>query len=135
MICKAINSKGEPCQAKAMANGFCYRHNPEISDADKKKASASGGRPTLTRVEQQLKAIPDFELSNDPKGLLDLLTGNINDLRNGRIDPKTSNAVVQNVGMILRVYETLVQESRIRALEQAQGIQSPPSLTTTTGDN
>lgn len=134
MICKAINSKGEPCQAKAMANGFCYRHNPEISDADKKKASASGGRPTLVRVEQQLKAIPDFELSNDPRGLLDLLTGNINDLRQGRIDPKTSNAVVQNVGMILRVYETLVQESRIRALEQAQGIQSPPTATTM-GDN
>lgn len=134
MICKAINSKGEPCQAKAMANGFCYRHNPEISDADKKKASASGGRPTLVRVEQQLNAIPDFELSNDPRGLLDLLTGNINDLRQGRIDPKTSNAVVQNVGMILRVYETLVQESRIRALEQAQGIQSPPT-TTTMGDN
>ena len=134
MICKAINSKGEPCQAKAMANGFCYRHNPEISDADKKKASASGGRPTLARVEQQLRAVPDFELSNDPKGLLDLLTGNINDLRNGRIDPKTSNAVVQNVGMILRVYETLVQESRIRELERLQGIQRPPTITTT-GDN
>lgn len=135
MICKAINSKGEPCQAQAMANGFCYRHNPEISDADKKKASASGGRPTLARVEQQLKAVPNFELSNDPKGLLDLLTGNINDLKQGKIDPRTSNAIVQNVGMILRVYETLVQESRIRALEQAQGIQSPPPLTTTTGDN
>lgn len=134
MICKAINSKGEPCHARAMANGFCYRHNPEISDADKKKASASGGRPTLERVEQQLKAVPNFELSNNPQSLLDLLVNNINDLRAGKIDPKTSNAVVQNVGMILRVYETVIQESRIRELEKLQGIQSPPSITTT-GDN
>jgi hypothetical protein len=117
-----------------MANGFCYRHNPEISDADKKKASASGGRPTLERVEQQLKAVPNFELSNNPQSLLDLLVNNINDLRAGKIDPKTSNAVVQNVGMILRVYETVIQESRIRELEKLQGIQSPPSITTT-GDN
>ena len=131
MICKALNSKGEPCQAKAMANGFCYRHNPEISDAEKKKASAKGGCPTLARVEQQLANRQDFELSNDPKGLLDLLTDNINDLRAGRIDPKTSNAVVQNVGMILRVYETVVQESRIRELEKLQGISSPQSITTT----
>ena len=134
MICKATNSKGEPCKAQAMANGFCYRHNPDISDEDKLKASAKGGTgiPYLARVENQL-ANTDFKL-DEPRGLLDLLVNNINDLRAGRIDPKTSNAVVQNVGMILKVYETAVQERRVRELEQRIGIQSPTPITTT-GDN
>ena len=132
MICKATNKKGEPCKAQAMANGFCYRHNPEISDEEKLKASAKGGTPYLARVENQI-AHTDFKLG-EPKGLLDLLVSNINDLRAGRIDPKTSNAVVQNVGMILRVYETAVQENRIRELERLNGIK-PPTDITTLGDN
>lgn len=134
MICKATNSKGEPCKAQAMANGFCYRHNPDISQADKLKASASGGEKfTLEKVERQLATAKSFKL-DEPKGLLDLLVNNINDLRAGNIDAKTSNAVVQNVGMILKVYETVVQESRIRELEQRAGINSPATITTM-GDN
>lgn len=134
MICKATNKAGEPCKAQAMANGYCYRHNPDISQEDKLLASASGGSHTsIERVESQLVDSPAFQL-NEAKDLLDLLVNNINDLKAGKINPNTSNALVQNVGMIIKVYEASVQETRLRELEKVAGIKNPYTITSR-GDN
>lgn len=115
MLCKAINKAGKPCQAQAMSNGYCYRHNPDIALATKLEASKRGG----------LKLNPDelaksaFKLdSTTYKGLLVALNNNANDLREGKIDTRTSNAFVQNILAIIEVKKTAEIHERLTAIEQ-----------------
>ena len=46
----------------------------------------------------------------------------------GDLDPRVSNAVVQNVNALLKVYELALVDSRVRKLEQQAGIDSPTEL-------
>ena len=77
-----------------MANGFCYRHNPEISDESKREASKRGGAKFDPRaIAETYEPIKGQTLGD----LQDALLRNANDLRAGKIDARTSNAVVQNI--------------------------------------
>lgn len=114
--CKALNSKGEPCKAKAMANGYCYRHNPEISDECKREASKRGGAKldpqTIAKTYTPIKGQTLADLQN-------ALLRNANDLRAGKIDARTSNAVVQNIIALIEAYKVGNIEQRLARLEQA----------------
>ena len=129
-FCKAINKSGEPCKAQAMSGSdFCYRHNPEISDEEKLQASATGGaKLTKQRLERQVATAQDDVNIRSLNGIVDLIDGNIRDVRQGNIDPRVSNAVVQNLNILLKVYELGIQDARIRKLEEKAGIESPSEL-------
>lgn len=128
-FCKAIKENGEPCKAQAMANGYCYRHNPEISDEEKLQASATGGnKPTITRLERQIATAQDEINIRNLNGVVDLIENNIKDVRQGNIDPRVSNAIVQSLNVLLKVYELGIQDTRIRKLEEKAGIESPAEL-------
>ena len=115
MLCQAINKAGKPCKAQAMSNGYCYRHNPDISEQVKQEASKRGGLKldprTLAETAQQI----DTETY---KGLLTALDNNTNDLRQGKIDPKTSNALVQNILAIIEVKKVADLDARLTMIEQ-----------------
>ena len=126
--CRATNKNGEPCKAQAMTNGYCFRHNPDISDEEKLQASATGGaKLTKQRLERQVATAQDINIRS-LNGLVDLIDGNIKDVRQGNIDPKVSNAIVQNLNVLLKVYELGIQDARIRKLEEKAGIESPTEL-------
>ena len=115
MLCQAINKAGKPCKAQAMSNGYCYRHNPDISEQVKQEASKRGGlkldSKTLAETAQQI----DTETYN---GLLTALDNNTNDLRQGKIDTKTSNALVQNILAIIEVKKVADLDARLTMIEQ-----------------
>lgn len=113
MLCKAINKAGKPCKAQAMSNGFCYRHNPDIANDLKLKASKKGGHKDKCQAEtaQQI----DTE-SYD--GLLTALDNNANDLRQGKISPRVSNAVVQNIMAIIEIKKVADLDNRLTMIEQ-----------------
>ena len=128
-FCKAINKNGEPCKAQAMANGYCYRHNPDISDEEKLQASATGGgKLTVERLERQIATAQDDINVRNLNGVVDLIENNIKDVRQGNVDPRVSNAIVQNLNVLLKVYELGIQDARIRKLEEKAGIESPTEL-------
>lgn len=114
--CKALNSQGKPCKAKAMANGFCYRHNPEISDESKREASKRGGAKFDPRtIAETYEPIKGQTLGD----LQDALLRNANDLRAGKIDARTSNAVVQNIIALIEAHKVGDINQRLTQLEQA----------------
>lgn len=113
MLCKAINKAGKPCKAQAMSNGYCYRHNPEIADTLKLEASKKGGH----KDKCQAKTAQPID-TETYKGLLVALDNNTNDLRQGNISPRVSNALVQNVMAILEVKKVIDLDQRLSRLEQ-----------------
>ena len=115
MLCKATNKAGKPCKAQAMSNGYCYRHNPNIATADKLLASKRGG------LKYDLKNLAETARPIDTetyKGLLVALDNNTKDLREGKIDPRTSNALVQNILAIIEVKKVADLDARLTMIEQ-----------------
>ena len=122
-FCIAKTKAGKDCTAQAMQGAsHCYRHNPDIPEADKIQASTNGGKATQVLTNADPVALRNVQ------GIVSLLESNINDVRAGRIDPRVSNAVVQNVNALLKVYELAIVDTRVRKLEQQAGIDSPDEL-------
>lgn len=113
MNCRALNKAGKPCKAQAMANGYCYRHNPEIATADKLLASIKGGRKDKSQLATA-KPINTETLH----GLLNALQDNTNDLREGNISPRVSNALVQNILAIIEVKKVIDLDERLARVEK-----------------
>jgi len=122
-FCTANTKEGKACTAQSMHGAkFCYRHNPNIKEADKLQASINGGK----RKNVLTNASPVTLRNID--SIVSLIENNINSVRTGELDPKVSNAVVQNLGVLLKVYELALADNRIRKLEQQVGIDSPTEL-------
>ncbi len=127
--CIATTKAGKDCTAQAMQGAsYCYRHNPDIPEADKIQASVDGGKAT-----QVLKDANPVTLRNIDS-IVNLIESNINDVRTGAIDPRVSNAVVQNLSVLLKVYELAIVDTRVRRLEEQAGIDSPDELITLGGN-
>jgi hypothetical protein len=101
---------------------YCYRHNPDIPEADKIEASIAGGK------KRQVMTNADPVSLRNVESIVSLIESNVNAVRSGEIDPKVSNAVVQNVNALLKVYELAIVDTRVRKLEQQAGIDSPAEL-------
>lgn len=101
---------------------YCYRHNPAIPESDKKEASISGGKRKSVLTDAEPVTLRNVE------SIVGLIESNINSVRTGELDPKVSNAVVQNLNVLLKVYELAIVDSRVRKLEQQAGIESPAEL-------
>ena len=107
---------------------YCYRHNPDISNDEKLQASIDGGR------HKAVLANADPVALRNVSSIVELIESNINSVRTGMIDPKVSNAIVQNISVLLRTYELALLDTRIRTLEKQAGIDSPLELINV-GDN
>jgi len=101
---------------------YCYRHNPDIPEADKIQASTDGGKRKAVLSEADPVTLRNVE------SIVSLIESNIDGVRTGKLDPKVSNAVVQNLGILLKVYELALVDGRVRKLEQQAGIDSPDEL-------
>lgn len=121
--CISKTKAGKQCTAPQMGGSqYCYRHNPDIDQADKLQASKAGGTSKAV-----LKDAPKAQLRTI-EGIVSLLETNTDAVIRGDLDPRVSNAVVQNVNALLKVYELAVVDSRVRKLEQQAGIDSPTEL-------
>ena len=115
-VCVALTNKGMGCNAMAMnGSDYCYRHNPNISEIEKRQASSSGGRNNITYCSEPIS----FRKIED---IINLIEDNTNSVRMGNIDSKTSNAVIQNINTLLKVYELAIIDTRVRELEKGAGI-------------
>lgn len=115
MLCKATNKAGKPCKAQAMSNGYCYRHNPDIATDDKLLASKRGGLKLDPKTLAETAQPIDTETY---EGLLVALDNSTNDLRVGKIDARTSNALVQNILAIIEVKKVADLDARLTMIEQ-----------------
>ena len=122
-LCSAKTKQNNDCDAQAMREvSYCYRHNPAIPESDKLKASKSGGKSKSVLTNVEPVRLRDID------SIVKLVESNISAVRTGELDYKVSNAVVQNLNVLLKVYELAAVDSRVRRLEQRAGIESPSEL-------
>lgn len=121
--CVDKTKAGKDCTAQAMQGAsFCYRHNPAISDDDKRQASTVGGSKTNVLTNADPVSVKTIT------GIVNLIEQNINQVRTGEIAPTVSNAIVQNINALLKVQELAMVDTRIRKLEEQAGIDNPSEL-------
>ncbi len=122
-FCIAKTKANKACNAQAMQGAtYCYRHNPDIPEANKIEASIAGGKRKAVLTDASPVTLRNVE------SIISLIESNINGVRTGELDPKISNAVVQNINALLKVYELAIVDTRVRKLEQQAGIDSPAEL-------
>ncbi|MFA5839976.1 MAG: hypothetical protein WC890_04895 [Candidatus Margulisiibacteriota bacterium] len=108
MQCKQIKTDNIQCNAKAMQNSdYCYLHNPEIPEEEKRQAQARGGENRPHRIDKPLSIIE----INEPKDVVVLLADTINSVRQGEMDVKLANCLGVLSGQMIRAIALLIQNT------------------------
>ncbi len=115
--CTQLNSKNIPCNAYAQKGGqYCWRHSPEVSDDEKKRQSALGGK--AAREHDRVK-LPPIEI-NDAHDIVKLLADTLNRIRDGSISQKFAAStayVAMTLIMAMKEAEAAKERKRIEELK------------------
>lgn len=96
-----------------MENGFCFLHNPDISEDEKREAQSKGGKANH-KVQASLAPIN----LKQTKDVVSLLETTINDLRAGTLDVKVANGVGYLAGQLVKAMEVSELEKRVEGIEK-----------------
>ena len=115
MKCEFIKDNKEQCQANAMSgSGFCYLHNPDISDEAKKEAQTRGGANRALTIGEPLPVLP-LAVPNDA---IALITDTISRVRAGELDIKTANCIGFLTDKLLKAFEVAKLNDKVEFVEQ-----------------
>lgn len=114
--CRFIKPEGEKCEAWAMANSdFCYFHNPDVSDREKRAIQSRGGQANKIKVLEPLEPMT----LKDGGDVILLLEDTINKVRTGKIDLRVANCIGYLAGHLIKSIETAKLEGRVEIIERA----------------
>jgi hypothetical protein len=113
--CKQIKDDGTPCGAFAMqGTEFCFFHNPDIDEAEKKDAQTKGGANRALVNKESLPAIP----IKAPSDAITLLNDTIDKVRSGKLDIRVANCIDVLTGHLLKAFEVAELTSKVEFIEQ-----------------
>ena len=110
--CACTRANGEPCRGYAVTGSrYCFAHDPAQA-AKRTDARRRGGSAGM------VEPLPESSLSIRNMGdVLELIETTINDVRAGRVDTKTANAVGYLANIAVKVIQQTDIEARLEALE------------------
>jgi hypothetical protein len=115
MKCKFVKPDGTQCNANAMTNSdYCYFHNPDISDEEKREATARGGQARAVLIKEPLKEMP---IKKIPDVAL-LLVQTINLVRAGKMDIRTANCLGFLSDKLIKALDTGELQTKFEEVEQ-----------------
>ena len=115
MKCSHIKPDGEQCGAYAMTeNDFCYLHNPDIPEEEKKQNQVKGGSNRAVMVKDPLPVMP---LKN-PVDAVNLLADTINRVREGELDIRVANCIGVLSGHLIKAFEVASINEKVDVIEQ-----------------
>ncbi|HLL60219.1 MAG TPA: hypothetical protein VK338_00735 [Candidatus Nitrosocosmicus sp.] len=115
MQCNYIKENKELCQANAMKDGlFCYLHNPDISDEEKKLAQVKGGKGNIVKLDESL---PEIKVDK-AKDVVLLLEDTVNKVRSGAMDIRIANTIGYLCGHLIKAIEVAEIEKRVTTVER-----------------
>jgi len=113
--CKLYKSDGTKCEAWAMQDSeFCYLHNPEITEEEKKEMQSRGGRANIIKI---LEPLPPVKLKNG-NDVIALLEDTINKVRAGEMDLKVANCIGYLAGHLIKTIDVATLENRVETVEK-----------------
>ncbi|HPL56527.1 MAG TPA: hypothetical protein PLC05_03505 [bacterium] len=115
MLCSFTKDNGETCGANAMSGSkFCYFHNPDITEDEKKRAQTKGGQNRALTISTPLATMP---LANPNDAIL-LIADTINRVRTGELDIKTANCLGFLSDKFLRALEVAKLNDKVEFIER-----------------
>jgi len=115
MQCKEIKKDGTQCNANAMSGlDYCYTHNPDISDEEKREAKQRGGQARALTITNPLPVLP----INEPNDAVLLITDTIHRVRSGELDIKTANCLGFLSDKLLKAFEVAKLNDRVEIIER-----------------
>lgn len=115
MKCEFIKPDGQNCEAYAVkGTSFCYFHNPDISDEEKKEAQTNGGANRALTLKEPLPAMP---IANQDDAVL-LVADTINRVRAGKLDIRTANCLGFLADKLLKALEASQTNDKLERIER-----------------
>ena len=113
--CQFIKQDGNKCQADVMKDSnYCYLHNPDISDEEKRQNQARGGKGNLIKINNPLPPV----IINNPHDVVNFLTETINLVRSGELDIRIANALAYLAGHLIKALEISEVDKRVSTIER-----------------
>ena len=115
MKCEFIKPDGTKCEAHAIKDSeFCYFHNPDISDEEKRKAQSNGGKTKALTLKEPLPALP----LKMPDDAVLLVADTISRVRAGTLDIRTANCLGFLADKLLKAFEIARLNDRLEVIER-----------------
>lgn len=115
MKCEFIKPDGQKCEAYAVkGTSFCYFHNPDISDEEKREAQTNGGANRALTLKEPLPAMP---IANQDDAVL-LVADTINRVRAGKLDIRTANCLGFLADKLLKALEASQTNDKLEKIER-----------------
>jgi len=115
MQCKEIKKDGTQCNANAMSGlDYCYTHNPDISDEEKREAKQRGGQARALTIANPLPVLP----INEPNDAVLLIADTIKRVRSGELDVRIANCLGFLSDKLLRAFEVSKLNDRVEIIER-----------------
>ena len=114
MKCMYLKDNREQCQANAMKEGqYCYLHNPDIPEEEKRQARIRGGETKVIAVEKPLLPVK-MQTSKDVALMLEQT---INEVRAGDLDPRIANTIGYLAGHLIKAIEVEQVTQKVNIIE------------------
>jgi hypothetical protein len=115
MKCEFIKTDGTKCEAHAIKDSeFCYFHDPNISDEEKREAQSNGGKTKALTLKEPL---PELVLAKPEDAVL-LITDTISRVRAGTLDIRTANCLGFLSDKLLKAFEMSRLNDRLEVIER-----------------
>ena len=115
MQCKFIKTNGDQCNANAMSGlDYCYTHNPDISDEEKREAKQRGGQNRAVAISEPL---PPLKIA-EPNDAVLLIVDTINRVRAGELDIRVANCLGFLSDKLLKAFEVAKLNDRVETIER-----------------
>ena len=132
MKCKHKKPDGTACNSFAMkGKSYCWRHSPELSEEEKRKFSAKGGKNNSHNRNCEFVGgidspspsgregwgLPPVKIENF-KDIASMLTDTINNLRTGKISQKTGSSIGYLSFILLMAMDKAKAEERQEKIDK-----------------
>jgi len=115
MQCKGIKTDETQCNANAMSElDYCYTHNPDISNEDKREAKQRGGQNRAVAISEPLQPLAIAE----PTDAVLLIVDTINRVRAGELDIRVANCLGFLTDKLLKAFEVSKLNDRVEIIER-----------------
>jgi len=115
MKCKFIKPDGTQCNANAMSGlDYCYTHNPDISNDEKREARQRGGQNRAVAISEPLPPLAIVE----PNDAVLLIVDTINRVRAGELDIRVANCLGFLTDKLLKAFEVSKLNDRVELIER-----------------
>jgi len=115
MQCKETKTDGTQCNANAMSElDYCYTHNPDISNEDKREAKQRGGQNRAVAISEPL---PPLAIAEPTDAVL-LIVDTINRVRAGELDIRVANCLGFLTDKLLKAFEVSKLNDRVEIIER-----------------